>query len=494
MKKINKKNSIIFIIIFTITCIIFAPLLAGHYATDTYNIYNVGYYTYATKYSLNDGRIFMGILGLIANAAKIPIQAYSTLTLLGAIIISNIAVIELKKIIEKYKTTQNTQSQIIITIISYITIFNFMYLDNLYFVENIIMAISILLFIKAADILVEKENKYLLKSGVLTILGVLCYQGTIGLYFSYVLFFSIFKNDKKIKNIIIDLLQSGIIAIISIGVDLILIKIVGEILGTKQTRYGKISNIFKNIQFMFSRLDYTLTTCYDMFPRGVFLMFVCVLGIILLSYSIKNKKDNVLLYQFLAITIILIASAHIMNLTTLTSNDAGRLKNSLGALIGFLFILIYVKTEIFDKKSNIKSIAIVALLIFTIINTVNYEYIILQHKKVNSLEKQETEKIEKYIEKYEDETGNKVTKIAKIGVRTSTQEGYFAEVKNKSDYCKNAVRTDWGVCGALEIYANRRLEQTKVTVEEKNSYLENQDREVGYECIGDTLFINIYNY
>ena len=61
-----------------ITCIIFAPLIAGHYATDTYNIYDKGYYTYATKNSLNDGRIFMGILGLIVSVLKIPIEVYST--------------------------------------------------------------------------------------------------------------------------------------------------------------------------------------------------------------------------------------------------------------------------------------------------------------------------------------------------------------------------------------------------------------------------------
>ena len=38
----NKMNIIIFIIILIITCIIFIPFLIGHYATDTYNIYNLG--------------------------------------------------------------------------------------------------------------------------------------------------------------------------------------------------------------------------------------------------------------------------------------------------------------------------------------------------------------------------------------------------------------------------------------------------------------------
>ena len=88
-----------------------------------------------------------------------------------------------------------------------------MYLDNMYFVENIIMAISVLLFIKSADILVEKNNKYLLKSGVLTILGVLAYQGTIGLFFTYVVLFSILKNDKNIKQIIYFLINLQVISL-----------------------------------------------------------------------------------------------------------------------------------------------------------------------------------------------------------------------------------------------------------------------------------------
>ena len=43
----NKMNIIIFIIILIITCIIFIPFLIGHYATDTYNIYNLGYKEFA---------------------------------------------------------------------------------------------------------------------------------------------------------------------------------------------------------------------------------------------------------------------------------------------------------------------------------------------------------------------------------------------------------------------------------------------------------------
>ena len=101
MKKINKRNVITFITTLIITCIIYAPLLMGHYATDTYNIINKGYEKYAITYSLNDGRPIMCLITLLAQTLNIPIMAY-IISLTGiALIVSSISVIKLKNIILK---------------------------------------------------------------------------------------------------------------------------------------------------------------------------------------------------------------------------------------------------------------------------------------------------------------------------------------------------------------------------------------------------------
>ena len=206
MKKISKKDIITYLITFLLTCIVFLPLLTGHYASDSYNIYNLGYHDYAIRYSLNDGRIFMSILGLIADKINISINLFIFITLFCALLISNIAVIKLSKIIKKYKQPTNIFQEIIVMIISYITIFNFMYLENMYFVECIVMAASILLFLTSADILVEKNSKYLIKSLTLASLGVMFYQGTVGMFFTLVCLFTILRNKNNIKQMIIDLL------------------------------------------------------------------------------------------------------------------------------------------------------------------------------------------------------------------------------------------------------------------------------------------------
>ena len=97
--KQNKVNIIIFVIIFTITCVIFFPFLMGHYATDTYDLNNVGYGKYAKENFFCGGRIFSGICAIISNGIRIPIKLSVEIMLLMALIISNLAVIIIKKII-----------------------------------------------------------------------------------------------------------------------------------------------------------------------------------------------------------------------------------------------------------------------------------------------------------------------------------------------------------------------------------------------------------
>lgn len=492
MKKINKKDLITYSIMFIITCLIFSPLLTGHYASDSYNIYNIGYHDYAIKYSLNDGRIFMAILGLIASKINISIDTYAFITLFFALIISNITIMVLNKIIKKYKEPKNIFQEIIVIIISYITVFNFMYLENMYFVECIVMAASVLLFIISADILVEKNNKYFIKSTILTILGIMFYQGTIGIFFAFVFLFTILKNKNNIKQIIIDLIKSGIIAAIGVLVDLIIVKIVGCILNMNQSRYGSLADISKNIKYIISVFPRIMKVNCGLFPKNILIIFLNILTIIVVLYQIRNlKKGDYTIYKFLAIIVITILSGFVIHLTTLTSIDTGRLKNSLGALVGIIFIFLYIETDLLDNKGKLSKITILTMLVFAIINIFNYENVILQHKKVNYLEKEEVQKLDEYINNYEETTGIKVTKIVKIPSYNKSK-GYFTSIKNKSIYAYNSMRTYWAADGIINFYTNRNLVNVRITKKEKENYENNRDEQKGYECIDDTLYIDMY--
>lgn len=361
IKNILKKDIIIFIMTFVFTIIVFIPLLKGHYATDTYNIANVGYYNYAINWSLKDGRIFMALIGIMASEINISIDAYVFITLIVALLISNITVFVLSKIIKKYKKTNNIFQDVIVIIISYITIFNFMYLENMYFVESIVMAISVLLFLISAYLLVEKSKNYIINSMIFTIIGIICYQGTIGIIFAFSILFSILKNKNDIKKILIDLIKCGIIALISVLLNIITVKIIGDILKIQQTRLGHPSKILENIGIIILTLPKILQETCNLFPKNMLLMFLVLLTIIVVIYDIKNKK-NYIIDKYLAIVMITIASSCVTYILTLTSFYTGRLRNSLGALIGIIFIFLYTETTIFEKKNKLKIITFLMLL------------------------------------------------------------------------------------------------------------------------------------
>ena len=177
--KITKNDIIIFAIIFIITLIVFNGFLTMHYATDTYNIINRGYEAYAIYYSLNDGRPIMSIITLLANIIHMPINTYIILLTFLAILVSCISVILLKKIISNYKKTISIWNEILLTIICYVTIFNFMFLENMQFAECFVMSVSILIYIIAANILIERKKNYLIKTYLLIIIGIFFYQGTL---------------------------------------------------------------------------------------------------------------------------------------------------------------------------------------------------------------------------------------------------------------------------------------------------------------------------
>ena len=92
MKK-RKQDIIIGIIIFLLGIIMYINWVTMHYASDTYNIMNVGYEQYALRWSLKDGRLFMAIITYIASKVNMPINLFVIGNLIVGIFISCLCVI-----------------------------------------------------------------------------------------------------------------------------------------------------------------------------------------------------------------------------------------------------------------------------------------------------------------------------------------------------------------------------------------------------------------
>lgn len=449
----------------------------------------MGYGKYSIEYSLNDGRIFMYIIGQIANKININISEYVIILTFLAVIISYICIILIEKILKKYKYKEKF---IIVSLIAYVTIMNFMYLENLYFTECIVMAISIMAYILAADWL--NEGKNIIKVFLLVLLGVFCYQGTINVFITFYLLFALIKNRKIDKTIIKNMCIVLGISLVSIVINMIQIKICGKIYGLEQTRTGNISEIFFNIIYIIGNMHKILMQSSELFPKYVFLVFLVSIIVIVAIWDKKKNGNFDNLANVLLLVIVAIISSVLINVVSLSSFGLGRMVFSVGALIGIIYMYLYCTTDIIEEKSVFKYIVIGILILYTVINVWNTLNILISHREANKLDKQEAIQANKFIDEYEAESGLKVKYIA-VAYDSNVTWNY-KEIKHKSLYTHRALMIWWCNVQTINYFGNRNLEKIPMN---KKIYDENFDGK-DWDCLnkdqfifeGDTLYYCVY--
>lgn len=468
MKKINKRNVITFIIILIITCIIYTPLLMGHYATDTYNIINKGYDKYAITYSLNDGRPIMCLITLMAQKIHVPIMLYVIVLTFIALIVSCISVIKLKNIILKYIKNKDKKAEYIILTISYIIIFNFAYLENMQFAECAIMSVSIWLSIITAQEIVEKNKNYIVKSVILAILSVVFYQGTINWLFTITFVLSLFKEKKINIQVFKNLILSGIFAGIGCGVDLIQVKITGYIFNLTQTRMGNLQNIPNNFIYILQNLCYVLQNTYNLFPKNMLFIYIIILLIYVCVFITKNDIQ----LNLISIIVISICAVFAPNLITLSAFGTGRMAYSIGAMIGLAILYIYCNLEKNNQsevKNRLQNIILYIIMIsYIILSMGNSIFIMIEHKKVNVQDKKDCEIIGSWIKEYEEKQGIEIKNI--VFINNNHTKSYYDNICNKSALCYRALVKQWSRVGAINYYNNREFNDVLNEVKNYKSY------------------------
>lgn len=505
--KINKKKDfIIFITISIISCIIFQGYITNHYATDTYNIMNKGYTEYSISNSFIDGRIIMGGLNLIVDFINLPMNiVVITFTLIG-ILISCISVIILKNMILDIKQKQSEFLEIIAIIISYITIFNFMYVENLYFIEAIVMGLSILMYTLSVREIEQKNKYYYIKALIYAIIATFSYQGTIGLLMIYGFVFIITKNKKDIKQIIKDLLILVSIIGISYIINIIQIKIITNILNVNNQRLNGIRELISDAKNIFLNFNYKilyviiLKSC-ELFPKGLMLLVTTIIIILIIINQIKNKQEK-LIVEIIQIFVLSILITTLMCIISSGTYDTGRIHNVMGALIGVIYIYIFCNSDIFIRNDYIKIILTIILGIYTIILMINTMNLINQHNVVNKLEKQQCEKLEQYIKKYEQENNTKVTRAKYFQIRGKKERGYFKTISNKSVLTYNGVACTWSSIGIINFYTDRNFKDEQIIMEENMeenmklfiNYTKNIEKgfDNNFVIINDILYYSVF--
>lgn len=171
---------------------------------------------------------------------------------------------------------------------SYTYIFNYLIVDVLKFIDSFMIATSILLFIIAIKkIVIEKKN---IVGLVLTILGVICYQGTIPVFIATAIFVTLLENKKINKEYFKRILPCAISIFIATLLSVAIVKLVPIITHMEMTDRITISNISENIEKNLMNMSRIIFNSFYMFPPyvwiGISLFIVCI-SIIM---GIKEKK------------------------------------------------------------------------------------------------------------------------------------------------------------------------------------------------------------
>ena len=487
---IYKKDIISFIIIFVIACITLIGFFPMHYATDTYNIINIGYEEYMMNNSLKDGRIVMAILVFIANVFNMPIEIWIPILLVLAVIISCISVIILRNTILSYKPAKNKWVEVIVLLISYCTIFNFMYLENLYFAECAVMALSVFAYMLSAKNIVKRHYA---KAILLAMLGVVSYQGTIGTIAVMALIFTFLENtgkEKYAKYIILDIIKTIAILLLVAVVELLLIKGICYFTGMTGDRTQDINSIINNLKYILNNFMRVIINTGGMLNDGSFITLLTIVSvlatILFIMYSEKTVEN---LVELILIIVVALASSFIASAMSLSGFNSARIRFTIGALIGILLILMYCKSKLFEKVEAPEIIFSFLVIAYMIINVYTYFSITTQHKITNEFEKIEAERIVTKIEEYENENNIVVDKICIIKKNDNNYK--LESSKNSCVLTCIATRCEWGVKGAIQYYTGRKLEQVD------SNYIDKKEFELSekqYDCIGDTLYVNVSMY
>lgn len=488
--KEKKRNLIIYLILILITIIMCFPYLTEHYSSDDYTIIGYGYYKYGIEKFLNDGRVFSSVITLLAGYWNLPIKVFIQGLFYIGILISCLCVIKIKNIITKIKPEKNLKETVLVLGISYCIIFNFMYLENMYFAEIPIMALGILLFIKSSEKLVE--SKYL-KSLAYLIIGELCYQGTINFFITFTFLLLIIKNKGINKEVIKKVIISGLFCLISVGINLIQIKLCGRIFGFEQSRLGGIQKIPGNITYIMLHIGDLLTNTCNFFPKYVFLIFLLILYTTTFIYDLVKIKEYSNSFNLLLISIVAIFSSVAINIVSLSSFGLGRMVFSIGALIGLIFMYLYCSTNIFGESKIFKYFLLFVLSIYIVMNFLNYTLQMYCNKMANEMDKEEALQVNEYILEYEKNNNIEVKNIAFTYDKNIT---WNYNLFFDTSYTSRALMIWWCNIDALNYYTGRKLETVQMDKNIYYAYFKGKDWDKldkeQFVFKGDTVFYCVY--
>ena len=498
-KHYNKENLIQYFIIMGITLILGNAFLQTHFSSDTYVLYNLGYFQYPSEFFLLDGRIISTLVCYIAGGLHIPYNIYLIgMNFIGICVLSY-AIFLLTKKTNELLALQDKKYKILVLFATFVLIFNQFTLEYLLFPESAVMCLGVLMVIKASiETLSEKKSKYIKIIFYLSI-TILSYQAII-IAFPVIAFLLNFirakenKKDNKViskesKEIVLEILKYIVIVATIILIEWGIIQLFNNVFGQKMTRTVKLINF----QAFCIRLRYTISNTFalytgfmNMLPMGL-LPIISVATIMIMLINKKSRED-IKFYVFLLLIIFIECGIVIF---LFDSGPCPRTNWSMGLIWGISLIFLIKNIE---SNTRLEKVISGLVIISFIINSIFLLQNSMQHIAANKIDANMGYNIKYKIERYEASTGKTITKFAYINDVNPSQ--YARGIKKMGSLTERAFACNWSILEAMNYYTGRKLEVAEFPYDlyfdkmEQIDYTEYTEEQLYFD--NDTLYLIVY--
>ncbi len=498
LKQVNKQNVLKYFIILGITTLFCQNFLQMHYSSDTYVLYDLGYMQYPTQYFLLDGRLISTIVCYLAGMVNIPIPAYIIgMDIIGIIFIAT-AIYIISKIIQDIIEPQKNILKLMILASSFILILNQFTLEYLLFPESAVMCLGVLLNVIAVKLMITKPRYRYIKIFFVLLGAVFCYQGVLNMFpvlaiLIYIVKQIVDKREYKIKEkeFFTEMIKLAIIVIVVLAICMVAIQVGTKLLNSNQDRMMHLVDmeaVALRGETVTEYLDELWNKTMHMLPDNINTIVLIISFITM--FVLKTKKEIIMQYILFIIVSFIIC---IVPMFIFNTGICGRVNEPLTMLWGASLIILLAQSTIVNKEKTTKFIYSFIIISF-IINNIFIMQNITEHIASNRVEENMGKTIKYAIERYEQQTGNTITKFAYCYDQNPQQ--YAVGIKPIGSLTERKLACSWSISEAINFYCDRKLDKVRISTQvysEKmiyKDYKEFSEEQLVFD--GDTLYMLVY--
>ena len=226
----------------------------------------------------------------------------------------------------------------------------------------------------------------------------------------------------------------------------------------------------------------------QLFPVGLFIAFLTIILGIIANCFIKQNK--ILLAKIIIVSIFGTMASFAIHIFSLSSFGSGRLHISIGMTIGYIFVMLYVLSDVLEHKTFSSYLLNSLLYLWFLTNIFNFMFLTYEHQLANKIDKQKTMEIVKYVQEYEKENNIEVKYVA-MKYFPNTNKGHY---KQRDSVNCLAIYSECSYDGLINLYLQRKLRRVNLTLKMNEEYNIVTNGNEEFVCIGNVLICPIYNF